>query len=170
MDGKVCTNCADLDCADCSNTYECSACKAGFYLSSGKCVYAECKVQRCSTCEADSHEVCNVCESGFSLDSDGLCQSTSCKVKNCDDCRLSGEAACDKCFDGFAFNRATLLCEDASCKKDNCLKCEESGIWAGCDVCDFGYYFDQETSECTKEDDCEVRSCVKCPTDASDCK
>ena len=92
--------------------------------------------------------------------------SSTCEVEMCEDCKLSGVAACDECFSGYSFNRRTVLCEDVTCKKSDCLKCDLSGPTDGCDVCNFGFFYDEVAQECAEvQEGCKVSECVKCDTD-----
>jgi hypothetical protein len=163
-----CTSCPDPNCSYCSGFNTCGACKPGYIFNEDfVCVESDALncymvytalTDVCKQCTVGYHfnpvakePVCNVCDTGYSLDSNGIC-SPVCAFENCN-CKVPG--TCDGCKTGFYGSKCLTLagsCSDtitgcSLCTNlTSCATCVSSLYLTGekCDRCQIGYDFDDE--------------------------
>lgn len=59
----------------------------------GECQDTVCKIDQCKNCETSGIQLCDVCNTGFKVGSDGASCIPDCVVNDCDVC--SDVAVCD---------------------------------------------------------------------------
>lgn len=97
----------DPGCMTCSaaNPSFCSACNAGYYLSSGTCM--ACSVSSlCMTCSSSNSGMCLTCFPGSSLSSSNTC--VQCQSP-CASCQNDNPSACTSCPIGYALQSNTCV-------------------------------------------------------------
>ena len=141
-------------CQNCTTSLNCTSCQHGYFLNktSHKCLeipILHCltyKNGECVTCNPDSYltngsckpcpdgcakcpfGVCQICEAGFYLNSQGQCQR--CVMA---ECAICSEYGCYSCQPGYAFF-------SSQCKicPSNCDSCQSNGVLT-CLQCSKGY-------------------------------
>ncbi|CDW91368.1 protein serine threonine [Stylonychia lemnae] len=131
-------------------------CIPGQGFKSGQCV--DCLDYKCSYCE-NQYNKCQVCHSGYYLDSADQCQK--CTIDGCQQC--DGENSCGLCYPGYRLEEQKCIPCDmmqfcGECNQNQCLTCIT------------GYYMDSlgpQCLPCNQNDKyCEacdsVDKCTKC--------
>lgn len=72
---------------------------------------SECNVLNCTQCADGDNNICNNCETGYSLNGEGKCIFNACSssVANCEFCRSPGSSYCVECRAGYKPNGG--ICE-----------------------------------------------------------
>lgn len=165
--------------------YEIGLCKCPptSSLINGSC--KKCQVSNCILCSLENDKECDVCKTGYVLDSltksecvpvqnnilsctskacscsvyevykDGYCQS--CQVKNCLLCSINDTTQCDVCQKGYVLDQLT----QTQCvpKKNASLLCSQSSSSCSCSP-----YQVNVNGVCTN---CAVSNCLLCSTSSA---
>ena len=167
----ICTSCnmGSPGCKECtyestSEGFKCQECLSNEYkLENYKC--KKCEVSKCSKCHfegEDQHEVCDICQGGYYLNSEKICSSCyyididggSCKI--CSDDVTDYNSGYCYCASGYEKidNHTCIKCSD------NCVNCEynKENKTTQCKNCDIGYALNRSEGKCLE---CE-KGCRSC--------
>lgn len=184
-------------CQECQdNSYLCKKCEEGYFPDeNGGCSYTDnCEIAYKGECIKCKNNYILVGENSYLFEGFILCKSVySQDFKNCEEINIR-KGICSKCKEGFYLNKidnrciATEHCLESS--YGECLQCtydyyldklnnkckKQEGIFSyckltidgkSCDICNEGYYFDEE-GNCTEINFCsksgENGKCEKCIT------
>ena len=100
----------------------------------------ECYEYSCDECDSPEYGTCTKCRSDFKL-IDGTCP---CSSSSCALCTtgLAGLNICEQCKEGY-----TLSDRNCVCSIGNCEQCGENG----CKKCISGYYYNETSNQCLKD-------------------
>ena len=112
------------------------------------CGSKPCFEYSCDECETEEYGKCIKCRDGFQL-VDGTCPCS--------------DSSCALCENGFAGYHLCYLCKkgyfifsnDCYCSINNCEQCSENG----CYKCIIGYFFNETSKECQKENEENKTEC-----------
>lgn len=136
INDTVCSSCSQaIDfCLACQNSYQCTLCNQGYFLSSVlTCVSCSEVMPGCTNCTSGS--LCAQCTSGYYL-INNYCTLCSMTVNNCYQCQYTNAVlSCSSCTTGY------FLAKDYTCSACNttlslCTACKNS-YW--CVACIAGY-------------------------------
>ena len=104
------------------------------------CSQQECYEYSCDECDSPEYGTCTKCRSDFKL-IDGTCP---CSFSSCALCTtgLAGLNICEQCKEGY-----TLSDRNCVCSIGNCEQCGENG----CKKCISGYYYNETSNQCLKD-------------------
>ena len=128
-----------------------------FSIITINCSQQDCYEYSCDECDSPDYGNCTKCRESFTL-IDGKCP---CSFSSCALC-TTGFAAlhvCEQCKDGYY----TYL-NDCYCTVNNCEQCAEDG----CKKCITGYYYNETSKECIKNEEkinCYDPNCDECFSD-----
>jgi len=118
LSSNTCLPCSTT-CITCSGSANsCSQCPPGQYFQSNQCALCP---NNCNTCS--SQNICNQCNNGFALTSNGVCRSC---IATCSSCSPSNITQCTSCAHGLQLSGGSCI----QCPQ-NCLSCN-NGICATC--------------------------------------
>ena len=172
---NTCTACDVQNCNYCAegNPKECTACKAGFLLTTNQTKCEACTVQNCQLCADGNPKECKLCNPGFLLTTNNTkCEACS---PNCFWCTektafsfLNADTKCVSC------NHKFFVKDDKcnSCPDQNCDTCDPASEGKNCITCSSGYFSTKDnTLPCKKCSDkyekcesCEESKCKTCPS------
>ena len=187
--GQCVLPCASItNCIACSSSSVCSACMAGYSVSStGTTCDIVCAVEGCLTCTSATATTCTTCKTGYTPYNDTnsnqkcakncadgevdvgsgavQCQACDTTIQNCHTCSVHNSVVfCDACFEEYFVNGAHCdLCSNAIA---NCLACTSATT---CTTCASGY--DVYNGACTNTACAgSVTNCHTCsPTNSAVC-
>lgn len=149
----MCMACSS-SCATCSSTNAkvCTSCPVGCVLSQGSCIAISLVASNSSACsfgcQSCNSNVCLLCYSGYSLNTNGYC--TPC-LPGCDTCSNSNYAICILCGAGtYPVGNSCVSCSA------NCLFCNTLGT---CSQCLEGYVLSSQ-STCIQSCQFPCATCV----------
>ena len=125
-----------------------------FLIITINCSLQNCYEYSCDECDSPDYGNCTKCRDTFTL-IDGKCP---CSFSSCALCStgLAGLSICEQCKDGYF-----IFQKDCYCQVNNCEQCAEDG----CKKCVTGYYYNETSKECVKNQEksnCYDPNCEVC--------
>ena len=126
------------------NESACNLCNSGSHLHGGECAY---NISNCTTADPqDPSSRCNICETGYVLDTkygDSCLQIT---VLNCASSIIGESHTCTTCLPGY------YLLDPTSCQKGQIPNCSTYSSEKECETCQLGFVRKEDKSECGEMD------------------